>query len=232
MAMDTHPAGGAVINQSSASTRAVLVANGPALAAERMRHWVSMSQIVVGVDGGASRLLDRGIRPTHVMGDFDSLNESDRRTVEEFGTAVIPLSDQDFTDIDKSVSYTIRQLGAAEIAIFGATGGRLDHTLAALTTLAKYGPLATLRLIDNEAETMLVGSELTVSGPDLPGRTLSLIALGPTHGVHIDGVQWPLRGERLGPCGRDGTSNIVVAPSVRISCDSGILLVSIHHPSL
>jgi thiamine pyrophosphokinase len=232
MAMGSHRAGGVVTNQSPTSIRAVLVANGPSLAAERMRQWVSVSQIVVGVDGGASRLLDRGIHPTHVMGDFDSLNTPDRRTVEEFGAAVVPLDDQNFTDIDKSVAYTIHRLGAAEIAIFGATGGRLDHTLAALTTIAKYGPIAILRLIDNEAETMLVGSELTLSGDNLPGRTLSLIALGHVHGVRIDGVQWPLRGERLGPGGRDGTSNVVVAPNVKISCDSGILLVSIHHPPL
>lgn len=218
-----------MINEAGSSSRAILVANAPAIAAEHMRRWAACSRLIIGVDGGASRLLDRGLRPTHIMGDLDSLPEGDRLTIEDAGAAVIPLLDQDYTDLDKAIGYTIHHLGVTEMAIFGATGGRLDHTLTALNTLAKYGQLADIRLIDAEAESLFVNRQRVLAGDDLPGRTLSLMPLGNVEGVWLDGVHWPLSDARLGPHGRDGTSNIITRERVTIRCERGNLLASLHH---
>jgi len=218
-----------VIDRSVTSSRAVLVANAPMVASEHLRRWAADSSLLIGVDGGANRLLDRGLKPTHVMGDFDSLTLSDRIMLDEMNTALVPLDDQNYTDLDKALNYTINRLRASEVIIFGATGGRLDHTVTALNMLVKYGRSARLRLIDSDAESFLVPDEVILADSGQIGRTLSLMPLGDVSGVWLTGVHWPLSDAHIGPGGRDGTSNIISADRVVIRCGHGHLLASLHH---
>jgi len=209
--------------------RAVLVGNSPVLSAARLRLWAAESDFVVGVDGGAARLIACGLRPTHVMGDFDSLSPADLADAETAGASIVELADQDYTDIDKSIRYAIHDLGSTQIAIFGVSGGRLDHMLTALNALAKYGHLADVRIVDDDAETLSINGIRRFYGVNLRGRTLSLMPLGDVDGVTLTGVKWPLVDARLGPGGCDGTSNVITADVVTVQCARGSLLVSLHH---
>jgi thiamine pyrophosphokinase len=137
--------------------------------------------------------------------------------------------------LDKALDYARNGLDAQHIRVFGATGGRLDHTYSALSALLKRGrhdstrPKADIRLVDDVGETLVVNDTLTLTGPDLPGRTLSLMALGPVSGIWTTGVRWPLFGESLAPGVRDGTLNVVTETTVQVRAGSGDLLVLLHH---
>ncbi|GEM_PF-632632 len=211
---------------------ALLVCNGPLdeVAAALLRAAAASADLVVGVDGGARHLAALGLTPHVVTGDFDSIPEETLAALEAAGTRVVPTPDQDYTDLDKALAYVLRERGASRVRVYAASGGRLDHVYAALSALLKYGRgPADVRLVDGTGETWPVTGELILTGDDLPGRALSLLAFGRVTGVHLTGVHWPLRGETLAPGERDGTSNLVTETTVTIQAAEGNLLVMLHH---
>jgi thiamine pyrophosphokinase len=211
----------------------VLVANGPfeEIPWKRLTAAAPAAAAVVGIDGGARSLLRLGLDPTHVTGDFDSLTEEERVGLAARGSQIIPTPDQDYTDLDKALRFVFEELDATSAHIYGATGGRLDHLYSVLSALIKYGRERDVRLVDTVGETFYLRGSLELIGPDLPGRTLSLLALGPVEGVTTTGLRWPLANESLAPGVRDGTLNEVTAETVTLSCTTGDLLVLLHHGS-
>lgn len=209
----------------------VLVANGPFedIPQNRLREAAAEASALIGVDGGTHALQQLGLKPTHVTGDFDSLTLAERETLAAQGVAIVPTPDQEYTDLDKAVMFAFDTLGATSAHIYGATGGRLDHLYSVLSVLIKHGRVRDIRLIDTVGETFYIQDSIELIGTDLPGRTLSLLALGPVDGITTTGVQWPLNGESLAPGVRDGTLNKVVAETVTIACTAGDLLVLLHH---
>lgn len=215
-----------------AAQSAVVVANGPLPdgVGERLLTDARAADLLIGVDGGARHLRALGLRPHVITGDFDSLSESERATFAAEGVALVPTPDQDYTDLDKALTYTIAERGARRVRIYAATGGRLDHLYSVLSALVKHGRQADVRLVDDVGETWRARSTDVLSGPTLPGRTLSLMALGPVTGITLSGVRWPLSDDTLAPGVRDGTLNEVTADTVTLSVGSGALLVLLHHP--
>lgn len=101
--------------------------------------------LYIGVDRGTEILLKNGIRPIHVVGDFDSLGNRDILT--GFDLTVLP-EVKDTTDTEEALIWAINE-GYDEIDIYGVTGGRLDHFLAAVCLLEKYAELK-IRIIDQQ----------------------------------------------------------------------------------
>lgn len=101
-------------------------ANWPADLAQIPGPWV-------GADRGALRLVQLGIRPVMVVGDFDSISAAELQTVKQaIAGALIVKPDQDHTDTQLAVKSIFEQLQPDELHIYGATGGRIDHLLANL----------------------------------------------------------------------------------------------------
>ena len=220
----------------AASSRVVLVCNAPLepMSAKRLQQAVrEPGTVVVGVDGGAARLQRFGILPHVVTGDFDSLTKDDVTRLRTSGATIVPTPDQDYTDFDKALTYVRETYPGAAIAVFGAVGGRLDHTVSVLSAVIKHGVFggADIRLIDAVGETRPVrGGERIYTGDDLPGRVVSLLALGTVRGVTLSGVRWALNNETLAPGVRDGALNEITNTQVSVRCERDApLLVQVHH---
>ncbi len=221
------------------ANRVVLVGNAPMepVATRRLRSTAGEpSAITVGVDGGAKRLFSLGIMPNVVSGDFDSLSEGDLTYFRADGATIVPTPDQNYTDLDKALMWVRETHPGVPISIFGATGGRLDHSYSVLSAVIKHGVFAgaDICLSDETGDTIPVrGGELVLRGDDLPGRTLSLLAFGMVRNVTLAGVRWTLTGETLAPGVRDGTLNHVTENEVCVRCEPGApLLVQLHHALL
>jgi thiamine pyrophosphokinase len=191
---------------------------------------------IVGVDGGALRLDRLGILPHVITGDFDSLTAEVLARFEAQGVTVVPTPDQDYTDLDKALTYVRTEFGAVPVEIFGAVGGRLDHTYSVLSSVIKHGVLlgVDIRVIDAVGETRPVREgELVLRGDDLPGRVLSLFSLGVVPDVTLTGVRWTLERASLAPGVRDGTLNEITDTTVAVRCEPNApLLVQVHHRPL
>lgn len=87
---------------------------------------------IIGIDGGMKTLREAGIRPDIGVGDFDSVN------VEDYSdTPVVKLQpEKDETDTEYALLMAIDK-HPEEIVVMGATGSRLDQTMASIELL-KY----------------------------------------------------------------------------------------------
>jgi thiamine pyrophosphokinase len=209
---------------------AVLCANAPfsGEAEGLLRDAVESASILVGVDGGARTLQRYGLIPQIITGDGDSLRDDERVALVRAGAKLVPTPDQDYTDLDKALSW-VRGQGATQITVFGATGGRLDHSYSVFSALIKHGRSLPLQLVDETAMYELVVGEWQRAGRDLVGRSLSLLAFGRVEGITTKGLRWPLANDWLAPGLRDGTLNEVTDESIQISVGSGDLITMLHH---
>ncbi|WP_309714762.1 thiamine diphosphokinase [Armatimonas sp.] len=210
---------------------AVLCANAPfsGEAEELLQEAVARADILLGVDGGARTLQRYGLIPHIITGDGDSLSDDERAVLVRAGAKLVPTPDQDYTDLDKALTYVREEWGATKVTVFGATGGRLDHSYSVFSALIKHGRSLSLQLVDETAMYELVVGEWQRSGSDLVGRPLSLLAFGRVEGITTKGVRWPLTNDWLAPGLRDGTLNEVTEDSVTVAVASGELIVMLHH---
>ncbi len=92
---------------------------------------------VYAVDGGYAALRERGIVPTKVFGDFDSLGYApDHPCVSRYD------AHKDFTDMDLAIQDA-ELSGCEELVLCDAFEGRLDHTLGNLQLLVQVAARGT-----------------------------------------------------------------------------------------
>lgn len=199
--------------------RVLIIANGEMPSAELARSLASEAELVVAADGGADRALAIGISPDLVVGDLDSLSAAAR---EHLGHGrLVETPDPERTDLEKAVEHALT-LGAREITVIAAGGGRLDHALANLSVLVRFRGRAALTISDDRFDVRCVEGRATVDRA--PGTVVSLVALGPCLGVTTSGLRWELDGEALEFSAR-GIHNEVVSRPATVSLTSGDLLL-------
>lgn len=169
---------------------------------------------LIAADGGADRALAEGRVPERVIGDLDSLSAEGRARLAD---RLWHVPQQDDTDLDKALD----RIAAPAILALGFTGGRLDHTLAAMSALGRRpGRRVVLWGAQDLAFVLPPRLELALE----PGSRLSLWPIGPAR-VTSAGLIWPTGGLDLAPLGRIGTSNAVAeGGTVRLQAEGPALL--------
>ena len=191
---------------------------GDALEAYTSRN----DDFILCADGGYVHALAAGVKPDLVIGDGDSLNNAHVPTELMLRVPV----EKDDTDTMLCIRHAIKE-GFTECVIVGGLGGRLDHTLANLQTLAfayEHGMRA--MLCDSQDCVLLIGpGELEL--PRREGFTLSLFSYTERcEGVTIQGVHYPLTDAILTQAFPLGVSNAFEENQARISIRKGLLLIA------
>lgn len=91
---------------------------------------------VIAVDGGFLPLEAIACVPDVVLGDFDSLGQVPEGLPKTTEVLTYP-KHKDESDMELALMLA-RERGFDEVAVYGALGGRLDHTLANLQLLASF----------------------------------------------------------------------------------------------
>ena len=87
--------------------------------------------LFIGVDRGSLFLIEQGICPDLAVGDFDSVSEKELALICSQSKEVLQAQpEKDDTDLELAVKAVFARYPQAQVTIFGAFGGRLDHTLA------------------------------------------------------------------------------------------------------
>ena len=175
---------------------------------------LSKNKLIVAADGGADRLLEYEIFPDKVIGDLDSISDKTATKLEDW---LILNKDIQKTDLEKAVEYAIER-GSKKIQIVGWSGGRIDHTIAALGLAFD----SRVELIDDRFTVKCI-SDLEII-EDEKGSLFSLIAI-PEARVSIQGARWELDHEKLRMGGRGIHNEIGDFGIVEIQCHSGNLLL-------
>ena len=175
---------------------------------------LAKDKLVVAADAGADRLLKYNIIPDIVIGDLDSISNKTSTKLEEW---IVSNKNIQKTDLEKAVDYAFEK-GATKIQIVGWSGGRIDHTLAALGLA--FNPK--ISLIDEQFTVETVIGSKTIRGSE--STLFSLMAM-PEARVSVTGARWELQHEKLKMGGRGIHNEIGSSGEVNIDCHSGNLLV-------
>ena len=211
------------------SKRAVIISGGT-LYEELIEKTIGECEdpCIIGVDKGVEFLYRHNIKPSYIVGDFDSLsheivdyykNET-HVSVREFN----PVKDASDTEIAVRLAIT---LGCHEMVILGATGSRVDHLWANIQTLTipfKAGVDAVI--LDPQNRIRLIGGETHLKKEEAFGDYFSVFPLGEVvYGFNIRGAKYPLTEHTLTPYDSLCVSNQIEEDEVVIDFVSGILIL-------
>ena len=178
--------------------------------------------LVLAADGGYRALYSLGYMPDLLLGDFDSLG--DLPLPPDLPVLRFPARKDD-TDTGLALRHGLDR-GYRDFALYGCAGGRVDHLLANLQSMARVSRLgAAIRLAAPEYDAWALtgpapdtsapdtlephasashasapdGPAATLTLPDRPGGTLvSVFCHGDrAEGVTLTGLSYPLDGADL-----------------------------------
>jgi len=174
-----------------------------------------------------------GVQPDIVLGDFDSIDPALLARLEDIQGLDIRKYDHHTkleTDTELAALATL-QYNPRTILIFGAIGGRMDHSLANVFLLA-HPALRDhdVRIIEGNQELFLARPAQWTTLRGWAGDTVSVFPLrGDAVGVKNSGLEYPLQGETVGFGTSRGVSNRMLADEASIWLDQGELLVIVAH---
>ena len=174
--------------------------------------------LVIAADGGYAQL--SGIRPDLVVGDFDSLGY-----VPEGETVVRHPEKKDDTDTMLAAKIGLER-GYRAFVLLGGVGGRLDHTLANIQTLAFLRENGAHAALLGEMETItLLQDEVLRFRAGLTG-TISVFSYGAVaSGVFERGLAYALTNATLRDVNPLGVSNAFTGEAAEVSVKKGRLVV-------
>lgn len=129
-------------------TKVTLVAGGP------LTLFPEPADLYVGVDAGSLRLLDHSLPLDWAMGDFDSVTLEELGQIKDQAERFLQApAEKDDTDLELALKEIFKAYPQAQVRIYGALGGRMDHMMANLF-LAAEPDLATymeqIELVDDQ----------------------------------------------------------------------------------
>lgn len=205
--------------------RAIIVSNGYAQEDERYDSLVRPGDLIIAADGGSVLARQVGLEPQVVIGDMDSLPSELHHELERRGRQFLRYpTRKDETDTELAVRYALKQ-GADELLFLGATGHRLDHTLANILLLGMPELMGVkARIVSRGTEIWLLRDELEIEGE--PGDIITLLPLGQDAvGVSTTGLEYPLHDDTLHFGPTRGVSNVMLSAKAHVSLRQGLLLV-------
>ncbi len=208
------------------AVRTVIIANGEPPTGGDLQRWLRDGDTLLCADGGARAALAYGLRPERVIGDFDSLTESELDRLAQRGVLLDRHpTHKDETDLELALRYAT-STGCEEIVVLGALGGRLDQTVANVMLLAMPQLVGRRVVIASGAEkTFLLrpGAPFELRGS--AGDVVSLIPFGgDATGVRTEGLEYPLREETLSFGPARGVSNVMLGERATVALAGGLLL--------
>ncbi len=185
----------------------VTLAGGGPFYVEDLHKALSLAPHPVAADGGANRMMALDIVPEAVIGDMDSmLGKIPEKT------RIMALTEQETTDFGKCLAH----VDAPFFIGVGFLGGRVDHTLAALSVLLTHAARRVVLLGDEDVAFIAPPNwRITLE----PEARVSFFPLVPCLGVSSDGLRWPIDGLAMTAAGQIGTSNEAVAARVSATFD-------------
>jgi len=198
-----------------------LVGGGP-LGAETLRRALKYAPFLVAADGGADQLMAMGHPPDLAIGDFDSISNETRAILGP--DRLHEIEAQDDTDFDKA----LRAVEAPFVLALGVSGGRLDHSLAAMNTLLRNPER---RVIVDSGYDLCVVLPPRLSLDLAAGTRVSLFPMAPVS-CESKGLEWPIKGLPFAPLGKIGTSNRATGGTVTLTSDAPAMLLLVPETEL
>lgn len=176
--------------------------------------------MVIAADKGYDHALSLNITPDIVVGDFDSL-----KRIPDVPNLIRLNVRKNDTDLDHAVAVALEH-GCDDITVYGAVGGKLDHTLGNVA-VAERAVLAGAKIFffgEDSSFTVIHDSKVTL--PAYESGRLSTFSLETvSHGVNISGLSYEVTDFDLPRAVTRGVSNEFIGKPSVISVEDGTLLI-------
>ncbi len=176
--------------------------------------------IVIAADGGYKYLQQAGIKPDIVIGDFDSLGKAPE------GEKIIRLKpEKDVTDTYAAVSEGIK-CGYSRFNIYGASGGRIEHTLANIQLIASLAEKNMQASIFDGSTVITAITAKTLRFDSAYNGYISIFAHSDKcTGVCLRGLKYPLENAELNNLFPLGVSNEFLGVEREIVIGNGTAII-------
>lgn len=182
---------------------------------------------IIVADSGlvlADRLM---LKPDYIVGDFDSVPEA---ILNRYRNQSAPIEtfpkEKDKTDTQIAIELALQQAPSA-ITIVGATGNRVDHTLANIhLLLLPLQQKVDAFIVDQNNKLYLKQESFPIKKSEQYGDYVSLLPFGEAvKGLTLRGFYYPLDNVLLSAGSSLGISNEIVDETAWVEFQEGILLV-------
>jgi len=184
-----------------------------------IRRSLRPDDFILCCDSGLCHAERLGLRPSLVVGDFDSHAKPDS------GDVIVLPREKDDTDTVFAAREAVRR-GFEDFLLIGVTGRRFDHTfgnISLLLWLHEQGKRA--RILDDYSEMEIVSRDPVEIDGRYPYFSLLNIS-GTARGITIRGAKYPLENAEIRSDYQYGISNEVLpGQTATVSVREGCLLL-------
>lgn len=204
--------------------RAAIISSGSISDYESCKEKLKQADKIICADGGTRHAYNMGIMPDVIIGDLDS---SADRYISYYDNLKVPIIkyswDKDKTDTHICLEFALETCD--EVWLMGATGTRLDHTLANISILRiAVDKGKTACIIDANNEIYVIKDKIRLEGKS--GDILSLLPLTTkVEGITLRGTYYPLQDAEMELGNPYGVSNKFEEDSIELTIKSGYLAV-------
>lgn len=179
--------------------------------------------VVICADGGYKTTLKYNVKPDFTIGDFDSLGY-----IPDAENVISHSSIKDDTDTALCVQKAL-ELGCDEFYIFGAVGGRIDHSLANFQLICKIAQdKHKIFLISDDFFITAITNGTLKLKPQASG-IVSIFCMGQSVcNVSIKGLKYELENSLFPSFTTLGVSNEFVGNGAEISTPNGTVLIMVQ----
>ena len=179
------------------------------------------TDFIICADAGYKFVIDKGLKPDLIVGDFDSSvypKDADCEIIK------LP-THKDDTDLLFALRKALER-GFRRFILTGVTGGRLDQTLATISTLNFLSEHTNdFYVFDLNTSVFVVNSELTLQKPNFDCYFSVFSLCKKSEGVNITGSEYQVLNGEITDTFPIGVSNEFKENKVSISVKTGKLLV-------
>ena len=86
----------------------------------------------IAVDGGFLSFRQADLLPNLLIGDLDSLSETELKSIKYANFQVLQISDQNTTDFEKALNWVSQNMKTKHLIVLGGLGKRSDHMITNL----------------------------------------------------------------------------------------------------
>lgn len=206
------------------SFRSLAIFGNGNLSSEELKT-ASEYDYLIATDDSSLKLLKRNIIPDLAIGDFDSISKQDvlflKRKIPN--VKIFPVK-KDLTDLELAINHAIK-LKPVSIDIYGATGSRIDHTLAAIFLLEKiFSPGVLIRIINSNNEICLI-EKTTELTRNTYYKYLSLLSVTENSVISLVGFRFNLKNKILRRGSTMGISNEFKSTTGKITVHTGKIIL-------
>lgn len=211
------------------NTKNILIVSGGMVDCKWAAKWLENRHFdyVIAADRGLMYADELNISVDKILGDYDSIQPEILEKYRDSGKKIITFPrEKDYTDTHLAIETAIEE-GASEITIMGATGTRLDHTMANIQNMLIPLKADVKCCIINEFNKIYLSNKRTVIRRDKQhGKYISLVPMSETvKGITLTGFYYPLDKYTIEQGLSVGISNEIIHEEGIIELEEGILIV-------